>query len=174
MPSITFTTVQRIGRSVPESATSTTGVMPRSGSSSSGTAPLASPRYPSVQGCDAEHTDMLHALPVVPLEARAHPRDHGGPPEHGREGVGRELARPQVAPVRGRPRPSGRVRTRPRPSGRVRTRPRPSGRVRTRPRPSGRVRTRPDPRAHACRAGRPVPGRLSPSSAAAPAPAPVP
>ena len=31
--------------------------------------------------------------PVAAVEARPHPGDHGGPPEYGREGLGRELAR---------------------------------------------------------------------------------
>ena len=58
--SITFITV-RNGRSVPGSATSTTAAMPRSGFFSSGTGHGVL-RYPSVEGWDAEHTDMLHAL----------------------------------------------------------------------------------------------------------------
>ena len=85
---------------------------------------------------------------VAALEACAHPRNHGGSSEHRRARVGRELARPQVAAIRGGPEPSERVRTRPGPSERVRTRPGPSG----------------------C-----VPGRLPPATPTpAPAPAPVP
>ena len=56
-------------------------------------------RYPSVQGCDAEHTDMLHALQWPRVEACAHPRDHGGSSEHRRARVGRELARPEVTAI---------------------------------------------------------------------------